>query len=209
MSYGFFAMISRMRLINRWSLMQNTWPENVQEHSLQVAVLAHALALLRQREFPQLQPQPDPEHVMACALFHDAGEIITGDMPTPIKYYTPELRAAYQAAETAAVDRLLELLPPALQPDYRRLLSPEDCQDEYGQVTLRLVKAADRLSAYIKCVEETARGNREFIPAKQQTLEKLRQMQLPEVDRFLQDFMPAFELSLDELQQPNPAQAES
>ncbi|NJP40923.1 5'-deoxynucleotidase, partial [Oscillospiraceae bacterium HV4-5-C5C] len=114
MSYGFFAMISRMRLINRWSLMQNTWPENVQEHSLQVAVLAHALALLRQRDFPQLEPQPDPEHVMACALFHDAGEIITGDMPTPIKYYTPQLREAYQAAETAAVDRLLALLPETL-----------------------------------------------------------------------------------------------
>ena len=197
---GFYAMISRMHLIQRWSLMRNSRPENVQEHTLQVVVLAHALALLRQqREDAAELVLPDPEHVMALAVFHDATEIMTGDMPTPIKYLNERLREAYSLAESRAVDRLLSQLPPSLRPHYEPLLRP-DLEDEYEQVAWTLVKAADTLAALIKCIEEEAGGNREFRAARAQLEARLDALQLPELERFRELFEADFACSLDELQ---------
>ena len=188
---SFFAYISRLRYIRRWALMRNSAEENVQEHSHMVAVLAHALALIRRREFGG---QIDPGAAAAAALYHDASEILTGDMPTPVKYVNPELRASYKAVERAADERLLAMLPETLREDYRAVLLPQDPEVE------RLVKAADKLSAYIKCLEELKSGNREFSRAAEQTLAALHSYALPEVEYFIEHFLPAFSLSLDELE---------
>lgn len=200
MTGGFYAMISRMHLIQRWSLMRNSREENVQEHSLQVAVLAHALALLRRRRPDAAEiPLPDPEHVMALAVFHDASEILTGDMPTPIKYLNRDLASAYHVAETRAVDRLLAMLPAGLRPDYEPLLRP-DLDDPLEAAAWQLVKAADRLAALSKCIEEEAAGNREFCRARAQIEARLETMELPELDMFRERFEDDFARSLDELQ---------
>jgi len=191
MSYHFFAFLSRMRHIGRWGLMRNTQPENLQEHSFMTAVLAHALAFVR-RDILGLDACPDA--AAAAGLYHDASELFTGDMPTPVKYSGQELREAYRRAEQSAVVRLLSMLPETLQGVYRPLLDggadPE---------TWALVKAADKLAAYLKCMEELRAGNKEFAPAARQTKEKLEAMERPEVAWFLAHCAPSFALSLDEL----------
>lgn len=192
MSHSFFAYIARMRYIGRWGLMRNTFQENIQEHSHMVAVLAHALTVIRRDQFGGTA---DPGHVAAVALYHDAPEIFTGDLPTPVKYANPAIRDAYRAVEQGASDRLLAMLPGELRPAFLPLLSESDPE------VLTLVKAADKLSAYIKCLEELKAGNLEFQSAAQQTLEALNSYQLPELDYFMEHFLPAFQLTLDELQQ--------
>ena len=187
----FFAYLSRMRFIQRWALMRNTAPENVQEHSHQVAVLAHALAVIRRDRFGGTV---DPGRVTAAALYHDASEILTGDLPTPIKYYNPDIRDAYKQVEAIACRKLTGMLPEKLRDLYADLLTPADPQVE------ELVKAADKLSAHIKCLEEEKAGNHEFCAAARQTRQALEDMHLPEVDLFLEEFLPSFRLTLDELE---------
>lgn len=191
MAYPFFAYISRLRYIGRWGLMRNTFQENVQEHSHMVAVLAHALAVIRRDQFGGTV---DPGYVATVALYHDAPEIFTGDLPTPVKYANPAIRDAYKAVETSAAARLAAMLPPEMQPEFQRLLTETDPE------ILSLVKAADKLSAYLKCQEELKAGNLEFQSAAQQALEALRSFCLPELDYFIDQFLPAFLLTLDELQ---------
>jgi 5'-deoxynucleotidase len=191
MKSDFFAFISRMKYIARWSLMRSTVQENVQEHSHMVAVLAHALGLIRRDVFGQ---PCDPEHLAAVALFHDAPEILTGDLPTPIKYHSAAIKNAYDEVETVAVEKLLAELPEPLRPAYRTLLTAPERPEEYA-----LVKAADRLAAYIKCVEERKAGNLEFSSAELASRRKLEALGLPEIDYFLEHFMPGFEKNLDEL----------
>ena len=190
MNSHFFAYISRMRFIQRWALMRNTAPENVQEHSHQVAVLAHALALIRNEKFGG---RVDPGLVASAALYHDASEILTGDMPTPIKYDNPAIRTAYKDVEAVAEGKLLGMLPPELQGAYAPVLTAVDPEVE------RLVKAADKLSAHIKCLEELKAGNAEFREAAAQTRRALEAFDLPEVRYFMDTFLPSFSLTLDEL----------
>ena len=191
MSHSFFAYIFRMRYIARWALMRNTRTENVEEHSYEVAVLAHALAAIGREVFHK---DVDPDKAATAALFHDAPEIITGDMPTPIKYYNPDIKAAYRQVEAVAQDKLLSMLPPELASVYGPLVREGD-----GNVR-RYVKAADKLSAYIKCVEEEKAGSAEFKKAAEQTMAALREMDMEELDWFMERFLPAFRLTLDELQ---------
>ena len=188
--YNFFAYISRMKYITRWSLMRNSVAENIQEHSHMVAVLAHALGVIRRDVFHQ---PCDPDKCAAAALFHDATEIFTGDLPTPIKYYNPAILEAYRQVEHVAADRLLGMLPEEMQGAYAPLLHGEDGE------THKIVKAADKLSAYIKCVEEENAGNSEFSQAARETLAALERMEVPEVGYFLEHFGAAFGLTLDEL----------
>ena len=190
MPYHFFALISRMRYIGRWGLMRNTFRENIQEHSHMVAVLAHALAVIRNEKFGG---HVDPGRVAVAALYHDASEILTGDMPTPVKYGNPAIRDAYKQVEAVANERLVSMLPEELQATYR------DALNEYDGETRALVKAADKLSAYIKCVEEVKAGNGEFREAAAQTRKALEAYDLPEVGYFLDTFMESFGLTLDEL----------
>ena len=189
--YPFFAYLSRMRYINRWGLMRNTFQENIQEHSHMVAVLAHALAVIRRDVFGG---DADPGLAAAAALYHDAPEILTGDLPTPIKYYNPDIRDAYKQVEAIACRKLTGMLPEKLRGLYADLLTPADPQVE------ELVKAADKLSAHIKCLEEEKAGNHEFCAAARQTRQALEDMHLPEVDLFLEEFLPSFRLTLDELE---------
>jgi 5'-deoxynucleotidase len=190
MNSHFFAYISRMRFIQRWALMRNTAPENVQEHSHQVAILAHALALIRNEKFGG---HVDPGLVASAALYHDASEILTGDMPTPIKYDNPAIRTAYKDVEAVAEGKLLGMLPPELQGAYAPVLTAVDPEVE------QLVKAADKLSAHIKCLEELKAGNAEFRDAAAQTRRALEAFDLPEVRYFMDTFLPSFSLTLDEL----------
>ena len=187
----FFAYLSRMRFINRWALMRNSYTENIAEHSHQVAVLAHALAVIRNEYFGG---QTDPGAVAAAALFHDAPEIMTGDLPTPIKYHNPAIRDAYKQVERVAGDKLLGMLPEKLRGTYDALLNPADRETEL------LIKAADKLSAWIKCVEELKAGNLEFRAAAEQTEKALDAYELPEVAFFKEHFMPSFRLTLDEME---------
>lgn len=189
--YNFFAYMARMKYITRWSLMRNSVNENIQEHSHMVAVLAHALAVIRRDVFGG---KADPEACACAALFHDATEIFTGDLPTPIKYFDPEIRSAYHRVEEAAAEKLLGMLPEELRGAYEPLLREED-----GEVRA-MVKAADKLAAYLKCREELAAGNSEFADAEKETLALLRAMEMPEVDWFLTNFAGAFGLTLDGLQ---------
>ncbi len=190
MAYFFFPMIARMRYINRWGLMRNTQLENIQEHSHMVAVLAHALAVIENRYFGG---QIDPGAVAVAALYHDAGEILTGDMPTPIKYDNPDIQAAYQAVEAVAEQKLLFMLPEDLRVDFDEAITIPDPEIR------ALVKAADKLSAYLKCVEEVKAGNSEFKKAKEQTYAALCQNQIPALRYFMEHFLDGFELTLDEL----------
>ena len=192
MANEFFALLGRMRYITRWGLMRNTFSENIQEHSHQVAVLAHALALIR-RDILHL-PTPDPDRCAVAALYHDASEILTGDLPTPIKYHSPEIMGAYKQVEELACQKLLATLPEELRGAYEPLLTGETQERLHD-----LVKAADKLSAYIKCIEERKTGNDEFLSAEKQTRALLEASPLPEVQYFLKHFIPAFELTLDEL----------
>lgn len=179
-----------MRYIRRWGLMRSTIPENVQEHSHMVAVLAHALAVIRRDVYGG---DCDPNACAAEALLHDASEILTGDMPTPIKYNNPAIIGAYKQIEREAGRRLLDTLPRELIPAYEPLLCPKQEHE--------LVKAADKLSAYIQCVEERKAGNTEFAQAETQTLAALHAMQLPELEYFIKNLLPAFALTLDEQQE--------
>ena len=190
MNYSFFALISRMKNITRWSLMRNSASENVQEHSLMTAVIAHALAVINRDIY---KGGANPDLAASAALFHDASEIFTGDMPTPIKYYDTDIMDAYKRIESIASLKLIEALPEEMRPSYELLLNNEQSTEA------QLVKAADKLAAYIKCIEELKAGNHEFKLAKEQTRKKLDAFELPEVDYFIKHFIPAFELSLDEL----------
>ena len=190
MSYNFFAYISRMRYIERWSLMRNSLPENIQEHSHMVAVLAHALGIIRRDVF---KLPCDAEKCAAAALYHDCSEILTGDLPTPIKYHSPEIMAAYKEVEKLAAQKLLDTLPNELRGAFAGYVQEED------EEVKAIVKAADKLSAYIKCIEERKAGNNEFLSAEKQTRSKLEETDLPELKYFLEHFIPAFELTLDEL----------
>ena len=188
--HHFFAYIDRMRYIERWALMRNSVRENIQEHSHQVAVLAHALAVIRNELFGG---QVDTGAVAAAALYHDAGEILTGDMPTPIKYFNPEIREAYRKVEEVADEKLLDMLPPELRDSYAPFVFEDD------EAVLPIVKAADKLSAPIKCLEEQRAGNTEFDSAAQQTLDALKAMNSPELEWFLNNCLQAFTLNLDQL----------
>jgi 5'-deoxynucleotidase len=188
----FFAYLSRMKFIKRWGLMHNTYAENVQEHSLRVAQIAHALALIRNRKFGGAV---SPERVAVLALYHDAGEVLTGDLPSPIKYFNPEIEKAYHDIEASASARLVAMVPKELAEDYRPVLVPEASDAEH----LAIVKAADKLCAYIKCLEEMAAGNKEFTKAEQTLSNAVRGIELPEVRYFLEVFVPSFRLTLDEL----------
>ena len=191
MSYPFYALISRMRYIGRWGLMRNSFLENVQEHSHMVAVLAHALALI---ERDVLGGKADPDRCASAALFHDASEILTGDLPTPIKYDNPDIQKAYKQVETVSCKKLLAMLPEKLQAEYEPLLTESDPEVK------RIVKAADKLSAHIKCLEELKAGNAEFRRAAEQTAKALDEFDLPELNYFRDHFMESFRLTLDELE---------
>ncbi len=191
MANEFYALLGRMRYITRWGLMRNTFSENIQEHSHQVAVLAHALALIR-REILGLEG-PDPERCATAALYHDASEILTGDLPTPIKYHDPEIRAAYKRVERLYGERLLDMLPQQLREHYAPFVLEDEPELE------PIVKGADKLSAYIKCIEEQKAGNTEFDSATRQTLKAVHAMERPEMEWFLENCLDAFTLNLDEL----------
>lgn len=189
----FYAMLSRMKYINRWGLMNNTRNENISEHSQQVAVLAHCLVLIHNKRFGG---SINADRAALLAVFHDATEIITGDMPTPIKYANPAIRDVYKQIENSAADRLLELLPDDFRDEYCEILKPSSEDD------LRLeafVKAADRFSALIKCIEEMRMGNDEFKMARQTIERSIHEMKLPEAEVFFNEFLPSFELALDEM----------
>ena len=191
MANEFYALMGRMRYITRWGLMRNTFSENIQEHSHQVAVLAHALALIR-RDILKLEG-PDPDRCAVAALYHDASEILTGDLPTPIKYYNPDIKVAYKQVERIAGERLLTMLPQQLRDSYEHLVLEDD------ETVNPIVKAADKLSAYIKCIEEQKGGNSEFDSAAAQTMASMKEMNLPELDWFIGECLPAFALNLDQL----------
>ena len=188
----FFAYLSRMKFIHRWGLMRSTYPENIQEHSLRVALIAHALAVTRNRLFGG---GAEPERAVLMALFHDVGEVLTGDLPTPVKQFNPEIKAAYGSIEAAARDRLFGMIPDPLKPDYEALFRLRDSD----RVNAELVKAADKLCAYIKCLEERTAGNPEFAQAEETLRAAVDRIDLPEVRYFIETFVPSFRLTLDEL----------
>lgn len=196
MAIHFYALLSRMKYILRWGLMRQSRPENLSEHTAETAVLAHALAVIGNR---RLGRRYDEGQAVLYALYHDCSEIITGDLPTPIKYENDSIRTAYKAVEQKAARRLGRLLPPDLRAAYQPYL--EGPQGELA----RLVKAADKLSALIKCMEEEAAGNREFLRAKEASLASLAALGLPEAEIFLQECLPSYGLSLDELKEAPPA----
>ena len=191
MDSNFFALISRMRYIERWSLMRNSIHENIQEHSHMVAVIAHALGVIRRDVYGI---PCDPEACATVALYHDASEILTGDLPTPIKYHDEEIMSAYRRVETIASEKLLGMLPQELQAAFEPVLVGETQRELHP-----IVKAADKLSAYIKCIEERKAGNNEFLNAEKQTLAAIHAYNLPEAEYFIEHFIPAFEKTLDEL----------
>ena len=195
MQNQFYSMLARMKLINRWGLMRNTRNENISEHSLETAMLAHSLAVIRNTFYGG---NVNAERCALLGVFHDVTEIITGDLPTPVKYYNPDIREAYKEVEETAKNKLVSMLPNEMQGEYRPLLSPEkDCTDEEKELWV-LVKAADKLSALIKCIEERSMGNSDFIDAEKASLESLKEMGLPEVDYFIENFLPSYGCTLDE-----------
>lgn len=188
----FFAYLSRMKFIRRWGLMHNTYPENIQEHSLRVAMVAHALAVIRNRLFGG---NVSGERTALLALYHDAGEVLTGDLPAPVKYFNPEIKNAYKEIEAAAASRLLKMIPEGLKADYQGLFFAGEADQESRE----LVKAADKLCAYLKCLEEIGAGNQEFAKAEKALRASVDELKLPEVRYFLDTFVPSFRLTLDEL----------
>lgn len=187
----FFAVISRMKYINRWALMRNTINENISEHSLEVAFIAHVLALIRNKRF---SGNVSPERCALLAMYHDVTEIITGDLPTPIKYYSHEIKGAYDEIEHKAKNTLVSYLPDDLKEDFEPLF----CKTSQEEEAWTLVKAADKLSALIKCLEERQMGNTDFASAEKSTLESIVAMNIPEANVFLDEFIPAYTLTLDE-----------
>ena len=192
MEHHFLAYLYRLQHIERWSLMRSTTKENVAEHSFHTALLAHALGTIARDVFGR---SVDPDKAAAYALFHDASEVFTGDIPTPVKHHNPRVLSSFREIEALAADRLLSMVPDELQAAYGPLMKrqPGDAELE------RLLKAADLLDAYLKCVSELSAGNREFATAKRQSEEKLRAMGMPEVDWFLERLAPSFEKTVDEL----------
>lgn len=190
--YHFFSYMARMKHIKRWGLMRNTREENIQEHSLQTAMIAHALALIKNLMFGG---NVNAERVLALAVYHEAGEVITGDLATPIKYFNPEIKTAYKQIERVAEEKLVDMLPEALKGDYESLILDRDAEGELYAI----VKAADKICAYLKCVEELSAGNSEFEKAKNAIEKTIKEMDRPEVNYFMETFVPSFELTLDEL----------
>ena len=191
MESKFFAVISRMKYINRWSLMRNTIPENISEHSLETAFIAHALALLRNKRFGG---NVNAERCALIAIYHDVSEIINGDLPTPVKYYSKDIKSAYGEIENNALNQLLSYLPDDLKEEYGKVFFG----GEEDRELFRLVKAADKISALIKCVEERRMGNSDFASAEKSTLEAIHKLNVPEAEVFLEEFMPSYNLTLDE-----------
>ena len=191
MSSSFFAMVNRMKLIDRWALMRNTSKENIAEHSHSVAVIAHALALIGNKKFGKSY---DASRAALLALYHDTTEVITGDMPTPVKYYNDEIKNVYKDIEHIAGERLLNMLPEEFKDDYRSFFEAE----ESDKALWALVKAADKISALIKCIEEHRMGNLEFETALSAQENKIQAIDLPEVKYFSEHFLPAYYLTLDE-----------
>lgn len=191
MQHKFYALVSRMRYITRWGLMRNTFSENIAEHSHMVAVLAHSLALIR-RDILGLEA--DPERCATAALYHDCSEILTGDLPTPIKYYNPAIKNAYKQVEHVSGEKLLAMLPQELQGSMAPYIYETD------EVSHDIVKAADKLSAHIKCIEELKAGNLEYESAAEQTKNALTEMHLPELDWFMAHCLDSFRLNLDQLE---------
>ncbi len=189
--YKFFAFLNRMKYIKRWSLMRSVREENIMEHSQQVAVIAHALALIKNKIYGG---GVDVNKVVLLAQYHEVGEVITGDLPTPIKYFNPEIKSAYKDLERGASERLIEMLPEVLKEDYSSFIMPDEDCEEY-----RIVKCADRMAAYLKCVEEVKAGNSEFKKAKVSIGNELKATKREEVQYYLKEFAPAFDLTLDEL----------
>lgn len=198
---NFFAMLDRMKYIERWSLMKNTERENLKEHSFDVILLVHALVEIRKAYFPDQKPRLDPGQAVLFALYHDTSEIITGDLPTPVKYFNSELRQQYGLVEEYAEDFLLSLLPDELEPGYRKFFKQDKLSETEAELK-RFVKYADTLAAYIKCIRELKLGNKEFTEAAQSTYQKLLNYQSPELDFFMANILPAYQLSLDQLQSP-------
>ncbi|MEE0930789.1 MAG: 5'-deoxynucleotidase [Acutalibacteraceae bacterium] len=189
--YSFYAMMSRIKYINRWGLMNNTRRENLSEHSLEVAIIAHALGIINNKRF---NGNINPERLAVLAMFHDASEIITGDLPTPIKYNNEKIKNAYKEIEEQAQIKLLEMLPNDISEEYISIL----CEDENEKLLWKYVKAADKISALIKCTEEIIMGNKEFSKAQKSTLQAIDNIDLPEVKVFMEEMFPAYELTLDE-----------
>jgi 5'-deoxynucleotidase len=190
--YHFFSYMAKMKHIKRWGLMRNTRDENIQEHSLQTAMIAHALAVIRNTFFGG---NVDANRVMAVAVYHEAGEVITGDLATPIKYFNPEIKKAYKDIERIAEQKLIGMLPEVMRGEYEKLIvRKEDDENVYA-----IVKAADKICAYLKCVEELSAGNMEFAKAEVAILKAIEGMDMPEVGYFMDKFVPSFKLTLDEL----------
>ncbi len=188
----FYAYLARMKYIERWSLMHSTERENIAEHSHGVAVTAHALALVENEYFGG---QLDEHAVLALALYHECSEVITGDLPAPIKYFNSDIKHAYKNLEGYANDKLLSMLPEKLRARYKPLLLPDQDSPEY-----RIVKAADKLCAYVKCLQELSRGNKEFKKAAAALEREIKKLDLPSVSHYLENFLPSFKLTLDELE---------
>lgn len=188
----FFAYLSRMKFIQRWGLMRNIRQENIQEHSLQVAIVAHCLAIIKNKFY---MGDVDPERVAILAVFHEASEVITGDLATPIKYFNPEIKKAYRAIEHVANQKLYDMLPESLKDSYSGLLFVKDSDVEHWKI----VKAADKICAYLKCVEELKAGNQEFSKAEKSIKADIHKLCQPEVEYFIEHFVPSFTLTLDEL----------
>ena len=191
MEHHFFAYISRMKFIQRWGLMRNTIPENDMEHALQTAMFAHAIAVIGVERYHRVY---NPEHIMALALYHDGAEVITGDLPTPIKHHNPAIKLEYNKLEEIAADKLLSMLPNDLRPAYAPLIRHDETTDEWA-----IVKAADKICAYIKCLEERKAGNLEFEQARKATKKSIDRLGLPEVQDFMSEFVPGFSMTLDEI----------
>ncbi len=188
----FYAMLSRMRYINRWGLMRNTRDENIGEHSLETAIIAHALAIIGNK---RLNKNYDENRVCVLAAFHDVTEIITGDLPTPVKYHSPKIRQAYKEVESLAVDKLVNMLPNDLKSEYKEILEISSKEDEKYKL---LIKAADKISAIIKCIEEKKSGNTEFNKAEQSLRQAVEKLNCEEANIFIKEALPSYELTLDE-----------
>lgn len=195
MENQFYSMLSRMKLINRWGLMRNTRNENISEHSLETAMIAHSLAVIGNAYFDK---RYNAERCALLGVFHDVTEIITGDLPTPVKYGSPEIRSAYRQVEDNAKNRLVSMLPEEMKGELSPLLSPDENTSDEERVLWRLVKAADKISALIKCIEERSMGNSDFVSAEKATLRSIEEMDMPEADYFLKNFLPSYDRTLDE-----------
>ena len=189
--YAFFAMMSRLKYINRWALMRNSREENLSEHSLEVAMLSHALCTIGNK---RLGKTLNADRAALIGLYHDATEIITGDMPTPVKYFNSNIKSVYKEIEHTACGKLLSILPEDLRGEYEKIFEPTD---EY-KYEKALIKAADKLSAYIKCLDEKKAGNNEFLQAEKATFKAVKELNLEEVEVFMKEFMPAYSRTLDE-----------